>query len=136
MTETPFTCKAAWRRENATHHYAGSLSGSRVGLRLAGPDPATGIDVTLMIPAAAPEREQAQYLALALRERVLGLAALRLGVGEHQAGAQRGMDVAAAGGHLAHRLDELRVRRLLQHVARGAGRERLAHVVRVVLHRE
>ena len=51
MDETPLTYRTAWRRENAVHHYPGSLSGSADGIRLAGRDPATGIDVTLTIPA-------------------------------------------------------------------------------------
>jgi hypothetical protein len=46
------------------------------------------------------------------------------------------VDVAPAGCHLAHRLHELGVGRLLEHVIGGAGRECLADVTRVVLHRE
>jgi hypothetical protein len=43
--------KGAWRRENAKHHYTGTIHGSRDGLRLAGRDQVTGIQVTLSIPA-------------------------------------------------------------------------------------
>ena len=46
------------------------------------------------------------------------------------------MDVAPAAGHLAHSRDEVGVGGLLEDVAGGAGGEGLAHVVRVVLHRE
>ena len=46
------------------------------------------------------------------------------------------MDVAPPARDLAHRLHDLRVGRLLEHVAARARRERLAHVPRVVLHRE
>ena len=46
------------------------------------------------------------------------------------------MDVAPARRDLAHRLHELRVGRLLEHVAARPGAERLAHVGRIVLHRE
>src|SRR5665811_2328549 len=46
------------------------------------------------------------------------------------------MDVAAAAGDLAHGIDQFSARRLLQHVAAGSGRERLAHVAWIVLHRE
>src|SRR4051812_48797087 len=42
---------AAWRRQNATHHYVGSVWGSPDGLRLAGREPSTGIHVTLAVPA-------------------------------------------------------------------------------------
>ena len=60
----------------------------------------------------------------------------RLGVGGDQPRAELGVDVAAAAGDLADRRDDLGVRRLLEHVAARAGRERLADVARVVLHRE
>src|SRR5712691_13117172 len=46
------------------------------------------------------------------------------------------MDVLTAGGRLAHGADDLGVRSLLEHVAARARREGLAHVTRVVLHRE
>ena len=83
-----------------------------------------------------PEREQAHHLALAVRERVGFLARPRLGLGGDEPRAERRVDVAPAGGDLAHGRDDLGVRRLLQDVARRAGGERLAHVARVVLHRE
>jgi hypothetical protein len=51
MDDTLICQKGAWRRENARHHYTGSISGSRDGLRLAGRDQVTGIQVTLSIPA-------------------------------------------------------------------------------------
>ena len=82
------------------------------------------------------EREQAQHLALAVGERVAPRLGGALGLGCDQARAERRVDVAAAAGDLAHRRDELGVGRLLQHVAGRAGSERLAHVARVVLHRE
>src|SRR3954463_9598316 len=61
-------------------------------------------------------------------------ALLRLGGDE--AGPELGMHVAPAGGDLAHRLHDLVVGGLLEDVAAGAGGERLAHVLRVVLHRK
>ena len=51
MDDTLICEKGAWRRENARHHYTGSISGSPDGLRLAGRDQVTGIQVTLSIPA-------------------------------------------------------------------------------------
>ena len=64
------------------------------------------------------------------------LARLRVGLGGDEPGAERGVDVPPAGRDLAHGRDDLGVRRLLQHVAGRAGGEGLAHVARVVLHRE
>ena len=49
--------------------------------------------------------------------------------------AEGGMHVAPAAGHLAHSSDD-GVGSLLEDVAGGAGGEGLAHVVRIVLHRE
>ena len=46
------------------------------------------------------------------------------------------MDVTPAARDLSHRLHELGVGRLLEHVAARAGGEGLTHVGRVVLHRE
>ena len=46
------------------------------------------------------------------------------------------MDVALAGCDGPHRADDLRVGRLLEHVAARPGLERLAHVAGVVLHRQ
>ena len=46
------------------------------------------------------------------------------------------MHVAPTSCDLSHRLDELRVGRLLEHVAARACGERLANVRRIVLHRE
>ena len=82
------------------------------------------------------EREQPQHLPLAVRERILLGAAALLGLGRDEPRTQRRMDVAAAAGDLPDRGDELGVGRLLQHVAARAGRERLADVARIVLHRE
>ena len=42
--------RVAWRRENARHHYVGSLWASPHGIRLVGRDPVTGIEVALSIP--------------------------------------------------------------------------------------
>jgi hypothetical protein len=56
MDDTVLLSKAAWRRESATHHYMGCVSGSRDGLRLAGRDAVTGIEVTLLIPAKEIEQ--------------------------------------------------------------------------------
>src|SRR4051812_30979680 len=69
MTETSITRRAAWRRENATHHYTGSLTASRDGLRLAGRDAATGIGVTLTIPAEEIEHVR---VSASWDERVVG----------------------------------------------------------------
>ena len=44
------------------------------------------------------------------------------------------MHVVAAGGDLAHGGDEVGVGGLLEDVTGGPGGERLAHVVRIVLH--
>jgi hypothetical protein len=52
MDDTLICQKGAWRRENAKHHYTGSISASPDGLRLAGRDQVTGIQVTLSIPSA------------------------------------------------------------------------------------
>src|SRR4051812_35326401 len=82
------------------------------------------------------EREQAQDLALPLRERIVRGALAFLGLGGEQSRAELGMQVAAAGRDLAHRVHDLVVGRLLEHVAARAGRKCLAHVARVVLHRE
>src|SRR5579862_3329427 len=63
------------------------------------------------------EREQAQHLALAIRERI-GLspcARVRLGRGEPRA--ERRMDVPAAARNLPYGLDELVVGGLLEEVA-------------------
>ena len=80
------------------------------------------------------EGEQAQHLALAVRERILLRELRRLGVGGHQPSAELGIDVAAAARDLANRGHDLVVGRLLEDVAAGARRERLAHVARLVLH--
>jgi hypothetical protein len=69
MEDTLICGKAAWRRENATHHYVGSISGSDEGLRLTGRDPATGIRVTLLIP---PEEIEGVRASESWDERVVG----------------------------------------------------------------
>ena len=83
-----------------------------------------------------PEREQAQHLALALRERILLRAPPLLGVGGEEPRAEAGMHVPLARRDRADRADDLGVGGLLQHVAARTRVERLAHVARVVLHRE
>src|SRR5436305_1587713 len=82
------------------------------------------------------EGEQAQHLALAVRERIRLRLLRRLDVGGHQPRAELGIDVAAAARDLANRGHDLVVGRLLEDVAAGARRERLAHVARFVLHGE
>jgi hypothetical protein len=52
MNETLIGQKIAWRRETAQSHYIGELWGCVTGIRLAGRDPQTGIEVTLSIPYA------------------------------------------------------------------------------------
>jgi hypothetical protein len=56
VEDTVLLSKAAWWRKSATHHYTGPVSGSHEGLRLAGRDVVTGIEVTLVIPAKEIEQ--------------------------------------------------------------------------------
>ena len=44
--------KVAWRRRGSRTAYVGSVRAGETGLRLAGRDPMSGIDVTLWIPSA------------------------------------------------------------------------------------
>ena len=82
------------------------------------------------------EREQAQHLALPVGERVARSPPGRVDLRLREPGAERRMHVAPTRSDLAHRLHDLGVGRLLQHVAARAGGERLANVRRIVLHRE
>jgi len=52
MNEALIAQKVAWRRESAKSHYVGELWGWVTGIRLAGRDPQTGIEVTMSIPYA------------------------------------------------------------------------------------
>jgi GNAT superfamily N-acetyltransferase len=80
-----------------------------------------------------PEGEQAQDLALAVRQRVLLRAPRRLRLSGDEAGAELRVDVAAALRDLANRRDDLGVGGLLEDVAARSGGERRADVLRVVL---
>ena len=82
------------------------------------------------------EREQAQDLPLAVRERIRLGKLRRLGVGRHQPRTEFGVHVPAAARDLANRRHDLGVRCLLQDVAAGARRKGLADIARLVLHRE
>ena len=79
------------------------------------------------------ERDQPQHLDLALGEVVgrpgrRGSAAMRA--------PSRGFRYVLAGGGAAHRLDQLVVGGLLEHVAERAGAERLARERGLLLHRQ
>ena len=83
-----------------------------------------------------PESQQTQHVPLALRQRVALDAEALLRLGRDQPRSERRIDMSASACHLANRRDDFGVGRLLQHVAGRAGGERLAHVARIVLHRE
>ena len=80
------------------------------------------------------QRDQPQHLDLALGEVVRGARGLRRRGGERSA--QPRVEVGAAFGHPAHRVDELVVGGLLEHVSGGARAQRAARELRVLLHRE
>jgi peroxiredoxin Q/BCP len=103
-----------------------------MGLRRADRDEEKLRDLLVRVP----EREQPQHLSLTVGERIGLGACLCLGLCGGEPRAERRVDVASSARDVAHRLDELVVRGLLEQVAGGAGREGLAHVARVVLHRE
>jgi hypothetical protein len=47
--------RLAWSRRNVAHHYVGTLVADESRVTLAGREPATGIEVTLSIPAGEIE---------------------------------------------------------------------------------
>jgi hypothetical protein len=115
MDETLITPHAAWRRQNATHHYAGSIEGSEDGLRLAGRDPATGIQVTLVIPAAEIREVR---VARGWDERVVGERCVVLDLVDSTPILVR--EVGASDPHdLARRLNRTRAARVRAHSGRA-----------------
>ena len=80
------------------------------------------------------ERDQPQDLDLALGEVVRRPRGLGRRGGE--CSAEPRVEVGAALGHPPHGVDELVVGGLLEHVAGGAGAQRPARELRVLLHRE
>ena len=80
------------------------------------------------------ERDQPQHLDLALGEIVRRAGGLRRRGRER--GAQARVEVGAAFGHPAHRVDELVVGGLLEDVSGGARAQRAARELRILLHGE
>ena len=80
--------------------------------------------------------EESQDLTLALRERVgFGGGSLR-GLGHDETCSERWMHVVATFGDLTHSGNDLCIGGLLEDVASRTGREGLAHIARIVLHRK
>src|SRR6478672_8902830 len=80
--------------------------------------------------------QEPQDLALAVGERVLFGAPALVRFRLDEPGAELGVHVAPPAGHFPDRRDQLGVGGLLEDIAARAGLERLAHVARVMLHRE
>jgi hypothetical protein len=53
--ETTLAERIAWRRQGVRRHYLGTVEGGEDGIRLAGSDPVTGVEVMLSIPLSEIE---------------------------------------------------------------------------------
>ena len=107
--------RVAWRRRTTRHHYVGTLSGLAGGIRLAGREPGTGIEVGLFLPFEEIESVSAG----AADEKLVGESCVVLELSDSEPILVRNVDV----GEL--RPKELAAR-IAAHVTRGRQSEMLA----------
>ena len=97
--------RIAWRRRNVPHHYVGTLTSSEKGIRLAGRDPATGIEVALSIPFEEVERVRTSADP---QDRLIGEGAVVVDLAGSQSVLLREIGGALRPAELAERLEGLR----------------------------
>jgi hypothetical protein len=87
------TRRVAWRRQHALRHYVGYVTVTEKGVRLAGHEDATGIDIALSVPYDAIRKVR---VARAAGEEVVGGPSVALELHEDEPIFVRPLSVRAA----------------------------------------